>query len=883
MSNISIGSNRCYIVKGTLNIDQDESWYQVQFLMDEKSKIFVETGNKLEINDCYLSGCDHMWQGIETETSSTLRIYNSFIESANLGVKLADETSFQCAYNDFIDNFVGISVGSPFESDQFEQHINQRAQIVGCDFFTDNAVPDPYSGHHYYPSWPSTPSQIPYNQGFAAIFISGSNGLNLGYNGATGSYVNNIYNMRNGIVSRNSVMIIQGTDFHDFEGTMVNDPPDEKLDINQHAIHSFRSVLNVRDVTVNDVMVGAYSEESNTTFLENTISILNTGQDLVLTRGLSAKFPQGFVAEDNEINEGYHGISLENVNSPISIGQNEFDRNITLRHNAGINIRFLRYLDNEEGLISGNTINVNDGQAASGIALADVHFLTVEDNDINFNRVNIGGPWKFNSGIQGAALSGSIIRWNDIVAHSSYESLEGNFGMAYTDGAANSFYCNSIDHWDRLIRYTGPCFMTNLTGTDFNNGFIGLELIGPTMLGPQRHNGNEWQGNYTSFGAFIGGTQPLVTASSSTFFADASDAAAGILIPANIGPLAVVGTWFVDQTGQAPTCETSGGDIELEPDTLANLILNGLSFSDYNDQMEWILKANIYDLILSDSTLTDNSTLDSFFTVESSTPLGKLVQADHNLNLAFDSYPDKKESYFDSIASLSNDILYIDSLLALNPSDSTTQIALRELKVDSLSERLRSWIELVDDEKSASEDEYEDIRDSLSVLTARDDLEEHYQDALIFKADLILGDSFSTSDSSDVVDLSELCPWEGGRAISIAKGILTNLIDSTMKNKYYTCSPPSPFIGSPEIETGITEGHELSIYPNPANNELNIESNNIIERAEIRTLNNTVFKTFFPNSNKFEIDISSYPSGMYFVVAKSESTFEIHRIIIVKQ
>ena len=852
--------------------------------MDEGSRILVKTNKKLEINDCYLSGCDHMWQGIETEASSTLRIYYSFIESANLGVRLGDETSFQCVYNDFIDNYVGISVGSPFEADQFGQQIHQRAQIIGCNFYTHNVVPNPYPGHYYYPSWPTSPSQIPYNQGYAAIFISGSSGLNLGYDGATGSFRNDIYDMRNGVICRNSAIEIKGTDFHDFVGTMVRNPADELLDINQHAIHAYRTTLNVRDVSVSDVMVGSFAEESNTTFRGNTFDILNTGNDLTLTRGLSAIHPHGFIANDNQIDEGFIGIALEKVNNPFSIVDNYFDRTIVHRNNAAISVSELRYGNNEIGEIIDNHIDINDGKAASGIALNEVDFITVEDNDIVYNRVVAGGPWNFNVGINGCGIYNSFFRWNDITAHSDYTNYSENVGISFEDIGFNRLFCNKTDEFYKLKRFIGYCGNTFLIANEFDDGLIGLELQGPTALGPQRHFGNLWNGNSTTWEALISGLGMQGTANNSMFTVDPSAAPLGqFTLPSPIGPNGMIASiWFVQDTGMTLTCETEDDDIAPNPDTLANIILEGFDFDTFNYEMEWMMKADIFNMMLLDTTLEDNTTLDSFFTAEIQNPLGKLVAAHANLDTRYGSKPGLKSDTRDSILTLSEDLTYIDSILSLSPGDSATWISLRALKVDSLSERVLSWIDLIDTEDSTSLITYEEIRDSLEAITPGNDFEEYYRDALIYKADILLGDTIKTSDSTDIADLASLCPWQGGRGLTVAKGLLMMLTDSIWKAEPNDCTDPSPFIVYPKPHTQLDEGHIQTIYPNPSSDVINIVSDAEIEIAEIRSSSNSILNKYNPKSKKLSIDVSSYPAGVYYIITKAGKRIDTRKVVIIK-
>jgi hypothetical protein len=60
------------------------------------------------------------------------------------------------------------------------------------------------------------------------------------------------------------------------------------------------------------------------------------------------------------------------------------------------------------------------------------------------------------------------------------------------------------------------------------------------------------------------------------------------------------------------------------------------------------------------------------------------------------------------------------------------------------------------------------------------------------------------------------------------------------------------------------KGHSLKLYPNPAVNELNV----ITEAGSTVSIYNSVgvrMDQFEVNSTEYRIDISDYPSGIYFV------------------
>lgn len=83
------------------------------------------------------------------------------------------------------------------------------------------------------------------------------------------------------------------------------------------------------------------------------------------------------------------------------------------------------------------------------------------------------------------------------------------------------------------------------------------------------------------------------------------------------------------------------------------------------------------------------------------------------------------------------------------------------------------------------------------------------------------------------------------------------------------------------IETEITQNN-LEIYPNPANDELSIKlSNNETGMVSLTILDASgqiiVEKTF---TDKINLNVSSYPGGIYFVKINTGTFNEVRKIVI---
>ena len=130
------GSARCYFVKGKLVVT-DATWTGIRIKMEEGAQIFVTSGAGLTLVDCYISGCGDMWRGINVDYTTNINVYTSVIEDAEIGIRLRSYDGIHCEYSHFINDDIGIAVGSPFEMDEYDAQIQQKGDIVGCEFYTD--------------------------------------------------------------------------------------------------------------------------------------------------------------------------------------------------------------------------------------------------------------------------------------------------------------------------------------------------------------------------------------------------------------------------------------------------------------------------------------------------------------------------------------------------------------------------------------------------------------------------------------------------------------------------------------------------------------------------------------------------------------------------
>ncbi len=882
----AFGSARCYFVKGKLVVT-DATWSGIRVKMEEGAQIFVTSGAGLTLVDCYISGCGEMWRGINVDYTTNINVYNSVIEDAEIGIRLRSYDGVHCEYTSFINDYIGIGVGTPLEEDEYDAQIQQKGDIIGCEFYTDGSLPDPYPAQspfpaqYYYPSWPTTPAEIPYNQGYAAIYIFGATGMHLGRVDAETEERNDIHDMRNGIIVRYSDFDIAGTDIHDLEGTQPNRPPDPVLDLNQYGIYEFDAGSTITENVLDNLLVGIFTDESFSTIVDNDITLVNTGPAITKTRGVFAYRPQSLGVKLNSITDGYFGIFVANANTPFDIVNNTLQRDVLSGGNAGINAIGVLQAGPNLGKIRSNVINIEDGHNAYGIYLNNNQYTSAGPNYIYFlDDVSVGDK---NTGFEVSGSTYSSIRKNHVYADGVYQDNDDNFGINLEGSQLNTYFCNDIYNFNIDIRVFGPNMLTQLMSNQIYDGDYGLDLVGYVSMGKQFQNNNLWIGDYDVCGANINyDGDPTDIALLNPFYYDPD---VTFSLPPSICPESVdMGNWFISNEYEGPAPVDCFSDIDnpvADPDTIAKIVRTPLDFEEFNDELTWMMKADIYELMLLDTDLHDNTVLDSFFDAEESNPLGKLVTWQLQLSSRFGTDDVEKSLTQDTIDLLSTDLADIDGYLSTSPSDSTTWMALRALKVDTLSDKLGYWLDLLDDENDESLSAFADISDSLDNLTASNDIEEYLREALYFKAQYLLGEELSSGDSSDIFDLTQLCPWEGGRAVYIAQELYALIADTIVSVTLDNCSSPEPFQVNPGNDS-LTDGWNVTSFPNPTNDHVQISSVEDIKRVIVSNTSRKQLYSLEPKKQNCTVDLSSYPDGIYIISVFTDSGLTAKRILLVR-
>lgn len=109
----------------------------------------------------------------------------------------------------------------------------------------------------------------------------------------------------------------------------------------------------------------------------------------------------------------------------------------------------------------------------------------------------------------------------------------------------------------------------------------------------------------------------------------------------------------------------------------------------------------------------------------------------------------------------------------------------------------------------------------------------------------------------------------------------------TLYDYAYESSADTKILAGHKGLAGVNETkneNTFAMFPNPANNVLNICANSTVKKIEFYSLQGQLIKSFSPelNEKKIAINISELSSGVYFIKTITENTQEVKKLTIAK-
>jgi hypothetical protein len=152
----------------------------------------------------------------------------------------------------------------------------------------------------------------------------------------------------------------------------------------------------------------------------------------------------------------------------------------------------------------------------------------------------------------------------------------------------------------------------------------------------------------------------------------------------------------------------------------------------------------------------------------------------------------------------------------------------------------------------------------------------------------------STGGSSGSIDLSVsggVAPftysWTGPSGYTSTTqdigGLYYGTYTVTVTDKYCGIAVISVFVDN-DLASNVNEleGNTVSVFPNPANGQVNLVSGKPLDAADFRLVNisgQTVFEQSGISGNNFRFDISAQPAGIYFIEVRNGNAVSRTRFV----
>ncbi|HLW30997.1 MAG TPA: T9SS type A sorting domain-containing protein [Aequorivita sp.] len=143
--------------------------------------------------------------------------------------------------------------------------------------------------------------------------------------------------------------------------------------------------------------------------------------------------------------------------------------------------------------------------------------------------------------------------------------------------------------------------------------------------------------------------------------------------------------------------------------------------------------------------------------------------------------------------------------------------------------------------------------------------------------------TFKKPDASILYDWVLESPWPDS-VVAWAQYVFP--VDSSWPTGVYTIT--AVFAGNTyESQFGIRtplgvedlQNSEISVYPNPTNDQVNVEARSLIEKVEVYDLLGRMVVEEFPMSNKTQLNLGHLKSGMYMAIISSEGKKTVKKLL----
>ncbi len=629
---------------------------------------------------------------------------------------------------------------------------------------------------------------------------------------------------------------------------------------------TFSDIGNSNELIWDEIAGNATAIEAN----DNSNVMVNHGNVFAnCSRGIVASNSNLSITHQNVFDVFTHAIACEGPTSIVDVRNNEI---VAKRVGIGFTTGFIEIYDNEIQIS-----NSGFGNIGIGIDLSRLVGGHINSNSItmlsgtdgmqirNCKRVGVRENTILQDGViinmrDGIAIEGSelnmLFRCNRIA---NATNTDWHFGISVNLSNDIDLILNEIEGQWIGMDFHELSGMHFLIENNFIGGHLGLDIS--SVLGEQEHHGNEWQDGWDI------AVRSDLSADDNTNSRFITDCNVDKYCP-DPNLVEAIGQLFDDQDGvvtHSTPCTNNPGDDDEEvnlhdPIDELEFLCEGIMNNDsLSCEEQWLENYQLYSLVKSikDTTkLTKTRCLNAFLVGIASTDIVTFYTIDSLLTSNIDS------NYLLDIDSLFNGLL-----IAVDDSDDNAAnlysqiIKTQSTKADSL------WNNQLN------------VADSL-LTTIRDTcmLTEVWK--TVFETivhETIYGYNRDSSTIDYMHNIAQYCPSDIGKVIFYARDYMNSI-----NEKEYINECQNTAVVQREKSNISTNEFEISIYPNPVYNTLNIDTDlKQISKISLYNLSGIEVKSASLNIGiKTTIDVTDIPIGMYIITIHSSKHTYTQKIII---
>jgi hypothetical protein len=860
-----------------LNINSDFQFKQCTIMMGSGAEINVNI-SRLDIDETTISSCPYMWKGIKLAQGSKLFINDSEIRDAENAVFAEENTHISIIGSKIYDCVTGLITNT---------HVIPRLEnYTGTVYDTEFGKAGLILKKEY-PANGSQLAQPPHGFiGRAGISLRDVSSFKIGENSKN---QNTFFNLNFGIDLKNANTEITNCHFTDI-----------------------RSDLTYKTSFIQQLGAAVYADNLDYGFTNLKFRPLISGNNTIKNSDIGL-FNRLYNVDVNR-------VSMDNVNVGIRATKNGACINTISSCEIHSNITGLHWYDNDwaKRMVLTNSSIFNSKRRGQAIILDEfssgnnanykiisnpilkaeqggIVLLTrnVNKAEIGYNNIEVNDPLTYNQKPQSGIVLGAGER-NNIYCNSTNTNIPhfepNSYGIYVSQSPNNIITCNDVNNATKGVFFGGDCKSTQLTGNALVETAVGLYLNGQAVIGLQAHHGNRWLNinpNSTTAYKAPGQAGPLL----SEFRIHTQNLP---FWPQSITPSS--GWFFFDPGSTFFDCVTTNSCVNFVNDPADDqaklaaerlIAAESIEFLDYNDEMQTILQTRLYESIRRDSSLylTDPVFVD-FYSKIIGSPSGEISNVGLQLAkaMAIDSISYSTLATTNSlIGFLLDSINYVDSVNRINPNPANDILRVQ------FSQQISNLRNVAISILAAHAINVGLVRDSLLLVNATiqptklPDINQHsiYQ---ILGEYHKKGDSVIYSNYNTLFAIAQQCPYAGGPAVFIARGLLRVVNDSLEYYDDVVCLQAGYYRTSNSTNS---KEQKIKLQPNPTKDKLEVYAMQANEMPCPVEIFNSIGEMIYAGMSEMgvllkTIDVSSFSPGLYSLRVKLDGKFYIEKLVIIK-